>query len=104
MSEHRLLSQSQFAALAEATRESVQKHVIDTAKLFDPDDSAPAHVAAQMFFAQLSGVVTAAANGLAGAAQYTDAPIISSLRQGLHEQFDAAFEQALLMKGKANDG
>lgn len=90
-----LLSADQFTELAEATRYAVQQHVVDQAALFDPNNDMPVHEAAQAFFAQLSGVVTAAANGLAGARRFTDDTIIEKLRQGLKEQFDDAFEQAV---------
>jgi uncharacterized protein with beta-barrel porin domain len=97
-----LLAPDAFTQLAEATR-AVQQQVVDQARLFDPDDSMPANEAAQAFFAQLSGVITAAANGLAGARRFTDAATIESLREGLKAQFDSAFEQAVRMGSMAND-
>lgn len=98
-----LIAPEAFTELAEATRFAVQQHVVDQATLFDPDSDMPANEAAQAFFAQLSGVVTAAANGLAGALQFTDVETIEKLRSGLKSQFDAAFEQAVRMKATAND-
>jgi uncharacterized protein with beta-barrel porin domain len=92
-----------FTDLAEATRLAVQQHVVDQAALFDPNNKMPTHEAAQAFFAQLSGVITAAANGLAGARKFADDKTIHKLRRGLKEQFDDAFKQAVRMGGTAND-
>jgi hypothetical protein len=93
-----LLAPDQFTKLAEATRLAVQQHVVDQAALFDPENTMSANEAAQAFFAQLSGVVTAAANGLAGALRFTDDATIRKLRVGLKEQFDDAFDQAVLLR------
>jgi uncharacterized protein with beta-barrel porin domain len=98
-----VIAPENFTKLAEDTRLAVQRHVVDQAVLFDPASSLPAHEAAQAFFAQLSGVITAAANGLAGALAFTDEATIDKLRQGLKDQFDDAFAQAVRMKATAND-
>jgi uncharacterized protein with beta-barrel porin domain len=98
-----LLAKKDFTELAESTRLAVQQHVVEQAALFDPNDTMPAHEAAQAFFAQLSGVITAAANGLAGALRFSDQATIEKLRAGLKSQFDDAFEQAIRMSSAAND-
>lgn len=86
----------EFDAIAEATRKRVQQMVIDTAEIFDPAGEKPPHEAAALFWAQLSGVVTAAAAGLAGMSRFsTDLGRILELKAALHSQLDDAFNQAL---------
>lgn len=90
------VASEEFERVAEATRMRVQELIAEESMLADQRGELPAPELAAMFWAQLSGVVTAAANGLAGlCALSIDPSRADTLRQALHDQLDSAFSEAL---------
>jgi hypothetical protein len=91
-----------FETVAERTRLRIQKLIADTAgeagELDDPQVAA-------LVWAQLSGAITAVANGFAGlvSRRVPAGTDIATMTQALHDQFDSAFAQAILMRARSND-
>lgn len=94
--------QKAFVAIAERTRQRVEQLVASTAG--DAGPLGEGEIKA-LIWAQLSGVVTAAANGFAGLirAGAPDGVSRATMQQALKDQFDDAIEQALRMRSVAND-
>lgn len=91
-----------FTEIAERTRLRVQRVIAETAgeagSLTEPEVAA-------LVWAQLSGAITAVANGLAGLLTHGAASGFTFEQhvKALHDQFDGALAQAMLMKSSAND-